>query len=92
MGLTIKYKYRYKYRQKAKGAKALTAVNWAAGFVGAMERAFGFPGVLDKGDIPKLEGMAAVFGGENNDNPYLQLICILTATPDGVEVEVWAES
>lgn len=73
-----------------KGAESVPHVMAPSAFRRAIETAFGhMPVRIGPGDVDKLSAMAAVAGGEHDDNPYAALIDIIERV-DG-EIEVWAE-
>lgn len=58
-------------------------------FIDAMAQTFdGFPVELSVAAIPRLQAMAAVFGGADESNPYLELIEVLE---NHKSVKLWAE-
>ena len=70
-------------------APSLKRVGAPSTFIDSMDRAFYTgPWVLGVDHISKLFGMAAMFGGPDEDNPYLELIELIEKTGT---VKVWPQ-
>ena len=71
-----------------KGARSV-GVSSPSAFLAAMDKAFGgVPYVLNEDSGARLTAMAAVFGGDDKDNPYCELSRLIGKYG---EIEVWAE-
>lgn len=63
-------------------------VSAPSAFIRSMKAAFGEePWTLSPTDHQKLFGMAAVYGGMEQDNPYLNLVKVMGSQ----SIRVWAE-
>ena len=59
-------------------APTLRRVSAPSSFIDAMNRAFyDYPWTLCSDDVSRLQGMAAIFGGSDKDNPYLELVDLI---------------
>ncbi len=68
-------------------------VGASSSFIESMTRVFGsHPWMLTGADHDKLNAMAAIYGGLDLDNPYVQLRdLVLDSDGDSCAIEVWPQ-
>ncbi len=77
------------YWKKADESHLSLGVDAPSSFIATMERAFySHPWRLCASDVPKLEGMAAMFSDHHDDNPYHEMIELIAKFG---AIEVWPQ-